>query len=129
MPRSRSPYRTAPNLPPQIAKDIERAIAIVMQVREELTKQTERLDQLEGELRLLVDGPDTLIAPLTPRELEMLRYAATGETNKEIAARLGIELSTVKNHVHNVLDKLGARRRTEAVARMRPRSLDPAGNR
>ena len=50
---------------------------------------------------------------LTPRELQIVGLLQTGLSNKEIAGRLCIELSTVKNHVHNVLDKLRIRRRTE----------------
>jgi two-component system nitrate/nitrite response regulator NarL len=56
---------------------------------------------------------------LTPREHQVLVLIDEGLSNKEIAARLCIELSTVKNHVHNLLDKLGARGRAEAAARMR----------
>jgi two-component system, NarL family, nitrate/nitrite response regulator NarL len=55
---------------------------------------------------------------LTPRELEVVRLAGRGLTNKEIAAELTVELSTVKNHLHNALEKLGVHRRTEAVARV-----------
>ena len=43
----------------------------------------------------------------------------TGLTNKEIAARLCIQSATVKNHVHSILAKLGARRRGEAASRIR----------
>jgi two-component system, NarL family, nitrate/nitrite response regulator NarL len=57
-------------------------------------------------------------AVLTPRELEVVRLAGRGLTNKEIAAELTVELSTVKNHLHNALEKLGVHRRTEAVARV-----------
>jgi two-component system, NarL family, nitrate/nitrite response regulator NarL len=53
---------------------------------------------------------------LTRRELEVLGLLEEGLSNKQIARRLGIELSTVKNHVHNVLAKLGVARRAEAVA-------------
>jgi two-component system, NarL family, nitrate/nitrite response regulator NarL len=56
---------------------------------------------------------------LTAREVEILELVAQGLANKEIAARLYIELTTVKNHVHNILGKLGVTRREEAVARMR----------
>jgi two-component system, NarL family, nitrate/nitrite response regulator NarL len=59
---------------------------------------------------------------LTPREREILTLIDNGLSNKEIAADLSIEVSTVKNHVHNILEKLGARRRSEAVARARNRS-------
>ncbi|MDH4155390.1 MAG: response regulator transcription factor [Nitrospira sp.] len=43
---------------------------------------------------------------LTRRELEIVRLIEEGLSNKEIAARLHVEVSTVKNHVHNILDKL-----------------------
>jgi two-component system, NarL family, nitrate/nitrite response regulator NarL len=56
---------------------------------------------------------------LTARELEVLRLIEEGFSNKEIGAALSIELSTVKNHVHRVLEKLKVRRRTEAAARAR----------
>lgn len=57
------------------------------------------------------------LSVLTPREEVVLRMAAEGLANKEIARCLKISESTVKNHMHNVLDKMGARRRGEAVAR------------
>ena len=53
---------------------------------------------------------------LTSREREVVSLIEQGFSNKEIARRLSIELSTAKNHVHNILEKLGAKRRTEAVA-------------
>ncbi len=53
--------------------------------------------------------------PLTPREREVLGWIATGRANKEIGRRLGISVQTVKNHVHSLLAKLGARRRREAL--------------
>jgi len=58
-------------------------------------------------------------APLTPRESEVLRLIGNGLSNKEIAQRLCIELPTVKNHVHNILEKLSVRRRGEAAAWLR----------
>jgi DNA-binding NarL/FixJ family response regulator len=61
-------------------------------------------------------------APLTSRERQVLALIDDGLSNKEIAAQLCIELSTVKNHVHNLLEKLGARGRGEAAARMRAAS-------
>jgi DNA-binding CsgD family transcriptional regulator len=56
-------------------------------------------------------------ALLTPRELEVLATLAEGMTNKAIARRLDISLHTVKFHVESLFRKLGARTRTEAVAK------------
>lgn len=56
-------------------------------------------------------------ALLTPRELEVLAALAEGMTNKGIARRLDISLHTVKFHVESLFRKLGARTRTEAVAK------------
>jgi two-component system, NarL family, nitrate/nitrite response regulator NarL len=55
---------------------------------------------------------------LTSRERQIVRLLARGLTNKEIARELIIEVATVKNHVHNILDKLHVRRRSDAVARL-----------
>jgi two-component system nitrate/nitrite response regulator NarL len=59
------------------------------------------------------------VAPLTVRESQVAELIAEGLSNKEIAARLFIEVATVKNHVHNILEKLGVDRRFDAVARLR----------
>ena len=53
---------------------------------------------------------------ITPRELEVLQAAATGERNKEIAYRLGISARTVKAHLTSVYNKLGVDSRAAAVA-------------
>ena len=53
---------------------------------------------------------------LTGRELEILQMMVSGESNPEIAERLVVSRSTVKFHVSNILMKLGATTRTEAVA-------------
>lgn len=58
-----------------------------------------------------LDRPD----PLTERETEILRLMAGGYSNKEIANSLGVAEGTVKNHVSNILSKLGVRDRTRAV--------------
>ncbi len=97
------------------------------------------LDELVQAIRVVADG-QSLISPvmamklldeyknaaenqpagqsgqtLTPRELEVLRLVATGLSNRDLAARLGIAENTVKNHVRNILDKLGLHSRVEAV--------------
>ena len=52
---------------------------------------------------------------LSPRELEVLQFVSAGKRNKEIAAELSVAEDTVKMHVRNLLSKLGASDRTEAV--------------
>jgi DNA-binding NarL/FixJ family response regulator len=56
---------------------------------------------------------------LTPRERQIAGLIAQCRSNKEIARELCIEISTVKNHVHRILEKLGVRGRAEAAARVR----------
>ena len=63
-------------------------------------------------------------ALLTPRELDVLAALAEGMTNKAIARRLNISLHTVKFHVESLFRKLGARTRTEAVAKASERRRD-----
>jgi ATP/maltotriose-dependent transcriptional regulator MalT len=52
---------------------------------------------------------------ITPRELETLELIAQGLSNREIAAKLFVSENTVKTHSSRVFDKLGAKRRTQAV--------------
>ena len=52
---------------------------------------------------------------VTPRELEILQLIAAGLSNREIAERVHVSENTVKTHSSRVFDKLGARRRTQAV--------------
>ena len=61
---------------------------------------------------------------LTPRELEVLGAIGEGLTNKAIARRLGISLHTVKFHVESLFRKLGARTRTEALAKAAERRVE-----
>lgn len=65
------------------------------------------------------NGGARLRAHLTSREREIVRLIDDGLSNKEIARGLGIEVATVKNHVHNILEKLQVHRRGEAAARVR----------
>ena len=60
----------------------------------------------------------SLVEPLSERELEVLALIAEGKSNKEIAAVLYIAEGTVKNHVTNILGKLGVRDRTQAALRV-----------
>ena len=68
------------------------------------------LEHLHNDFSSL-DQPD----PLTDRETEILRLMAGGYSNKEIANSLGVAEGTVKNHVSNILSKMGVRDRTRAV--------------
>jgi DNA-binding NarL/FixJ family response regulator len=52
---------------------------------------------------------------LTPRERDVLRLVCEGLDNKTIAGRLGLSVATVRGHVQNVLEKLGAHSKLEAV--------------
>jgi DNA-binding NarL/FixJ family response regulator len=60
-------------------------------------------------------GLDSLIEPLTSRELEVLRLLAGAASNREIAERLNISPRTVETHLANIYGKLGVRGRTEAM--------------
>jgi two-component system nitrate/nitrite response regulator NarL len=81
--------------------------------------------ELIGSLTRLVQGQSgraaakttstDLIADLTPRELEILRHVAEGESNKAIGRALDITDGTVKLHVKSILRKLGVRSRVEAA--------------
>jgi two-component system nitrate/nitrite response regulator NarL len=63
--------------------------------------------------------PRASLPALTLRESEILALAEAGRSNKEIARDLAISCATVKNHMHNILQKLQVTRRGQAVARLR----------
>lgn len=73
------------------------------------------------------DGNPKALAALglSERELEVLQELAAGHANKEIAARLHVSPNTVKTHVARVFEKLGARRRTDAIRRARELGIVP----
>lgn len=62
-------------------------------------------------------------AGLTDREMEVLRLIAQGATNREIAEQLVISEGTVKNHISNILSRLGLRDRTQAAIYAREQAL------
>jgi len=71
-------------------------------------------------IRSLSESPQTFEAselpePLTGREREVLRLFSAGLSNREIGEALGVVEGTVKNHVHNILQKLGVRDRNRAM--------------
>lgn len=66
-------------------------------------------------------GADPASPPsLTSREREIVTLIAQGLSNKQIAHRLGIQLATIKTHVHHILEKMHVRRRIDLVAASRP---------
>lgn len=69
--------------------------------------------------RLPHEQASPLLDPLSEREQEVLRLLAQGASNQEIAEQLVVTAATVKFHVSNILSKLQARNRTQAVARAR----------
>jgi two-component system, NarL family, nitrate/nitrite response regulator NarL len=64
-------------------------------------------------------GPRIQAARLTPREHEVGSLLSRGLSNKHIARTLGLQVATVKNHVHNILEKMGAPSRGEAAVHLR----------
>lgn len=77
------------------------------------------LESFRTQKQVMVFGNQALIEPLSSRESEVLCLIALGYTNQEIADELYLSLFTIKSHVRNIFGKLGAKNRTEAVARSR----------
>jgi DNA-binding NarL/FixJ family response regulator len=71
----------------------------------------------------IVSPPPAVTSELSEREIEVLRLIADGLSNKEIAEKLFIAEGTAKNHVSNILSKLEARDRAQAVARAKELGL------
>lgn len=78
------------------------------------TALTERLLQGVQSFNTCFEAPQA-IEPLTPKELEVLGLMASGCSNREISETLNKSAGTIKNHVSNILAKLGVRDRTRAV--------------
>jgi DNA-binding NarL/FixJ family response regulator len=89
----------------------EVAIAIRAAHRGELQLDPAVARRLTASLR----APPSLAAQLTSRELDVLRLLGEGESNKRIAAALGIGERTARTHVSNILAKLGLSSRTQAA--------------
>jgi two-component system nitrate/nitrite response regulator NarL len=102
-------------LPTQVSS--AELIAAVMAAAQDLTVLTP--EQARRHLSARVarrEEREVFIEPLTPRELQVLKMLAAGLANKEIAGELGISDHTAKFHVAQILAKLDAGSRAEAVA-------------
>jgi PAS domain S-box-containing protein len=104
-----------------------RVVAIVEDItdaklaQEALQSTSADLERRATELQQLahnVADPDPLHAPLTPRQLEILRLVAQGHTSATIAERLFVTEGTIKWHVKQILAKTNSATRAEAVARV-----------
>jgi LuxR family maltose regulon positive regulatory protein len=84
---------------------------------------TERAGATVGPATTKIREPSSIIEPLTPREIEVLQLIARGLSNREIAQKLSISLSTVKRHNANIYGKLIVNNRTQAVIRGRDLGL------
>jgi len=97
--------------PPKIA-------ACIFKTIQRIAKNTNN-----GRLSNIVHNDESIISSLTKREQQIIRLMAAGLSNKKISCNLTIEVSTVKNHVHNILVKLGVSSRTQAVSLLQRVSL------
>ncbi|MDP2731127.1 MAG: response regulator transcription factor [Dehalococcoidales bacterium] len=84
---------------------------------------TEELSNLEQTPGKVFSVP---ASPLTPRELETLKYVAQGYTNREIALKLVVSEDTIKTHVARILTKLNVSDRTRAAVVATRKGLIPA---
>lgn len=96
-----------------------------------LAKPREKVVVVEKEI--IVDrGPGFILNEaalnrlnLSKRELEVLQLMAQGLSNKEIAERLFVSLSTIKTHANNLFEKMGVERRTQAISRAKHLGIIP----
>lgn len=91
-------------------------------LRREMSQQEAHIQRLQARLAAfeqqkastLAEANESLISPLSGRELEVLEMLAHGATNREISKALYISEHTVKSHVNHIFDKLGVNDRTQA---------------
>ena len=105
------------------SQDLLRAIHQVW--RGEFSISPRRASLLLGRIAELAQSRACPPDNLTPREREIVPLIECGLSNKEIARKLSIETATVKNHVHNILEKMELRSRGEVAARVRSSQARP----
>ena len=96
---------------------------LIVHLFRDVTAMRELVKLIHERLAGPATGEASGLGMLTRREIEVLRLIATGLTTKAIAERLSVSGATVRNHVQNILGKLGAHNRLEAVARARRQRL------
>lgn len=86
-------------------------------INETLTTRPRVAEQILQQFRELSREKETasFMSPLTPKEMEVLKFMAEGDLNKQIADKLDVTEQTIKNHITSILRKLNANARTQAV--------------
>ena len=116
-------------LPEAISNYVARLlIALDDDLREKQSPQTkkplsEHTQRYQKDVSTPLPHHQSLLAPLTPREYEVLHLVVDGLSNQEIADQLIISLATVKRHVYNIYGKLDVKHRAQAAARARELNL------
>jgi LuxR family maltose regulon positive regulatory protein len=121
-----SPHSHQHDLPASTMAYISQLLAAIAQEQRSATKSlVAKPPPTPGRVQARQESasPSASVVSLTQREQDVLRWLSTGASNQDIARALVIELPTVKKHVSNLLGKLGATSRTQAVALARARSL------
>jgi len=95
--------------------ELSRAVQVVAAGEAVLAPTATRRLIAEMAVRTGAAAPSAALASLTPREVDVLRLVARGDSNGEIARELYLGEATVRTHVSNLLAKLGARNRVQAV--------------
>ncbi len=96
-------------------RDVVREVAVEVPVEVRIEVPVEVRVEVPATAEFQRDERKRDALGITPREMEILELIASGLSNKEIAERVHVSENTVKTHSSRVFDKLGARRRTQAV--------------
>ena len=101
----------------ELARAIVRCANGEHPINETLTTRPRVAEQILQQFHELSRQKETesFMSPLTPKEMEVLRYMAEGFLNKQIADKLDVTEQTIKNHITSILRKLNANARTQAV--------------
>ena len=99
-----------------VVREVEVPVEVPVRVEVEVSVPVTAFERSEARLEQL---------GITPRELEILEAMAAGLSNREIGERLFVSENTVKTHAARLFDKLGARRRTQAVQLAKEAGLIP----